>query len=82
MQNVYWSIYLRKKFEISDPTLAETLTLIAAYDDAFVCYINGTEVVRTGGMYYETDAADNGNRVSSLVNVPIEHDGLNIENDY
>ena len=54
MEDGYYSVYIRNTFEIDDPSLVQTLTLNADYDDAFICYINGTEVIRTGGMYYET----------------------------
>ncbi len=46
MQNGYRSVYMRHLFSISDPAAVTELTLTMDYDDAFVAYINGTEVAR------------------------------------
>ena len=40
------SVYLRKKFTISDVSAISSLILDMDYDDAFVAYINGNEVAR------------------------------------
>ena len=40
------SLYLRVPFQITDPTLVHTLQLSMHYDDGFICYLNGHEVVR------------------------------------
>ena len=40
------SVYLRKTFTIPDVTAISSLILDMDYDDAFVAYINGTEVAR------------------------------------
>ena len=40
------SVYLRKKFTITDVTTISSLILDIDYDDAFVAYINGIEVAR------------------------------------
>ncbi len=40
------SFYARIPFSIDDPSQLEGLTLRMKYDDGFVAYINGTEVVR------------------------------------
>ena len=42
----YVSVYMRRLFRVMDPLLANTLTLTVDYDDAFVAYLNGTEVAR------------------------------------
>lgn len=42
------SVYIRKKFTISDTSVVKDLILHMDYDDAFVAYINGTEVARAG----------------------------------
>ncbi|MFH1108834.1 MAG: DNRLRE domain-containing protein [Planctomycetota bacterium] len=47
MSGNYRSFYIRKQFHIDDPALVQTLTLKMYYDDAFVAYLNGTEVART-----------------------------------
>ncbi|MBP7148345.1 MAG: DNRLRE domain-containing protein [Acidobacteria bacterium] len=46
MQNGYVSVYLRKAFRVDDPARVSSLTLTVDYDDAFVVYLNGTEVAR------------------------------------
>ena len=40
------SIYLRKTFTIADVNALEELILHVDYDDAFVAYLNGTEIAR------------------------------------
>ncbi len=40
------SIYLRKTFELADVNSIKELILDVDYDDAFVAYINGTEIAR------------------------------------
>ena len=45
MQMGYSSVYLRKVF-VSDFSAVESLTLLVDYDDAFVAYLNGTEIAR------------------------------------
>ena len=42
------SVYLRIKFTINDLSQIEKLLLLADYDDAFVAYINGKEITRSG----------------------------------
>jgi len=44
----YLSIYFRKTFTLSDTSAVKWLVLRASYDDGFVAYLNGTEVVRRG----------------------------------
>ena len=41
------SIYLRKKFNITNTAIIDQLLLDIDYDDAFVLYLNGTEVARS-----------------------------------
>ena len=40
------SLYVRMKFSISDVSAISKLTLLADYDDGYIAYINGVEVVR------------------------------------
>jgi len=42
------TIYLRKKFIVLSITDIEQAVLLADYDDAFVAYLNGNEVARSG----------------------------------
>ena len=41
------SIYLRKRFTITNTSIIDKLLLDIDYDDAFVLYLNGTEVARS-----------------------------------
>ncbi|MEC8905564.1 MAG: lamin tail domain-containing protein, partial [Verrucomicrobiota bacterium] len=40
------TIYMRMDFEVDNPSLFDTLTLKVRYDDGFVAYLNGTEIIR------------------------------------
>ena len=42
------TLYLRKKFTIEDLAAIQWLTMRVDYDDGFVAYLNGTEIVRRG----------------------------------
>jgi hypothetical protein len=44
MQRKYSTVYLRKKFEVLDPSKIGTLVLEVKYDDGFNVWINGTRV--------------------------------------
>lgn len=46
MLNANASAYLRMPFTLSDPTTLNSLTLSLRYDDGFIAYLNGTEVLR------------------------------------
>lgn len=46
--NKFSTLYLRKKFTVADPSSIKWLILRVDYDDGFVAYLNGTEVVRRG----------------------------------
>ena len=59
MLNQASSAYLRVPFNIDDPGALDSLTLRMHYDDAFVAYINGTEVARRnidGATEYDSTA--------------------------
>ncbi len=43
----YITTYFRKTFNVSDPSLFQSLTLTLVRDDGAVVYLNGTEVFRT-----------------------------------
>jgi len=40
------SVFLRQKFEVTDPNQIQEILLDIDYDDAFVAYINGKEIAR------------------------------------
>lgn len=46
MSGINSTLYLRLPFEVSDPDAIDALVLDMTYDDGFVAYINGVEVVR------------------------------------
>ena len=61
----YFSVYVRKTFNVTDPTAITRLTLAIDYDDGFVAYVNGVEVTRltmqSGPVSYNTHAIINHN---------------------
>ncbi len=47
MRGSYTTVYIRKKFSLASPAAVESLVLSIVYDDAYVAYLNGTEVGRS-----------------------------------
>lgn len=45
-----FSVYLRKQFNIADPSVIAQAILHIDYDDGFVAYLNGVEIARSGSM--------------------------------
>jgi hypothetical protein len=56
MQDGYSTVYLRRHFSVADPGSVFRLTLRVDYDDAFVAYVNRTEVARRGDFVGEYGA--------------------------
>ena len=48
MRNRYSIVYLRKSFSLSEPDKLSELGLAVKYDDAFIAYLNGREILRVG----------------------------------
>jgi len=48
MRNHYTTVYLRTEFEVDNVEKFLNMGLMADYDDAFIAYINGHEVLRVG----------------------------------
>lgn len=48
MRNRYSVVYLRKSFNLSEPNEITELGLVVKYDDAFIVYLNGREILRAG----------------------------------
>ncbi len=48
MQNNYVSVYIRKEFTVDNASLVRNTKLTVDYDDGFVAYLNGEEIVRRG----------------------------------
>ena len=46
MYGRYSTVFLRKRFDVFNPAEIQSLTLNAACDDGFICWINGKEVTR------------------------------------
>ncbi len=46
MRGNYTTFYLRREFEIADPSEVTELHFLADFDDGFIVYLNGVEVVR------------------------------------
>ena len=67
----YITTYFRKTFNVSDPSLFQSLTLSLLYDDGVVAYLNGTEVHRGnmpgGGIGFTTLASVAGEENSATV---------------
>jgi hypothetical protein len=48
MKNSYQRIYMRHEFEVEQADYVAEIGLMINYDDAFIAYLNGKEVVRKG----------------------------------
>ncbi|TKJ34439.1 MAG: hypothetical protein CEE38_18000 [Planctomycetes bacterium B3_Pla] len=48
MKGRYTAVYLRKSFDIVEPDSIGELGLVVKYDDSFIAYLNGDEVLRVG----------------------------------
>ncbi|MHC4749610.1 MAG: outer membrane protein assembly factor BamB family protein [Planctomycetota bacterium] len=48
MKDRYSIVYIRKSFKISEPNDIYELGLVINYDDAFIAYLNGREILRLG----------------------------------
>lgn len=46
----YSSLYVRTRFQVEDPAAVTSLTLVVDYDDAFVAYLNGSEIARSPNL--------------------------------
>ena len=54
MQGINTSIYIRMEFDLSvDPADMQSFFLEMQYDDGFIAYLNGTEIVKTPGIFGE-----------------------------
>ena len=48
MRNRYSVVYIRRLFNLPEPDKLSELGLVVKYDDAFVAYLNGREILRVG----------------------------------
>jgi hypothetical protein len=51
-----FSVYTRARFDIADPAMIKRMVLGVDYDDAFVAWVNGVEVLRAPQMPAGTPA--------------------------
>ena len=70
VQPGYLSVYLRQSFEVPDLGAIDNLLLRMRYDDAFVAYLNGTEVARSPNISASPPAFDS----------PADTGGGNVDN--
>ena len=47
MQGNYSTVFARARFQVADANLVVSMTLAVDYDDAYVAYLNGTEIARS-----------------------------------
>ncbi len=73
MQDTYTTFYMRRRFTVAAPGAVGALTLSVNYDDAFVAYVNGTEVRRRNftGDVTHTSIADASHDASGAVSFDI-----------
>src|SRR6185436_19198338 len=75
MLGINSSLYTRMTFNVLDPLGLDELKLRMKYDDAFVAYLNGTEVARrnmTGSAWNSTSTtARTGDEVLSFEDIDI-----------
>lgn len=48
MKDKYSRVYARRNFEVKDTNTIADLALMINYDDAFIAYLNGKEILRAG----------------------------------
>jgi len=48
MRGNYQAVYIRHEFEIDHAEYLSDMGLMISYDDAFIAYLNGKEVARSG----------------------------------
>ena len=46
MRNKFTTVYIRKEFTMDDPSLYKNVGLAIKYDDAFIAYLNGSQILR------------------------------------
>ena len=48
MRGKYTTVYLRREFDLPEVAKLDSMGLSVSYDDAFIAYLNGKEVLRVG----------------------------------
>lgn len=79
MQNNYTTVYLRKKFTVSNASLVSRLRFDVSIDDGYIIWVNGVEVSRynapAGAFPLNTDVAASSSKVASYVD-EVDNPGL------
>lgn len=74
MKGKYSSLYMRRKFNLSSEDLLKKFVLQMSFDDGFVAYINGKEIVRNSVpddyTYQSLATASNESDSVSVFNIP------------
>jgi outer membrane protein assembly factor BamB len=65
MKDHYTVVYIRKSFSIPKPEDIHELGLVVKYDDAFIAYLNGKEVLRVG-IYNGSGASVSDSDISDI----------------
>lgn len=69
MNGGYTSVFLRKKFNVADPSQFTRVVLESQFDDGFKAWINGVLVIDGNGNMPAGEVAYNGTAVSALENL-------------
>ena len=77
MQENYQSVFIRHRFELADPALAQQMILSVDYDDGFVAYLNGEEIARANMDATEFNSPTIVNHEAGVVEeFPVENIGV------
>ncbi len=75
MQNAYSTLYLRRRFTVSNPDVLESLDLNAVCDDGFMAWINGHPVASRGAPadppLFNSTASESATEPVASANYPI-----------
>ena len=75
MRNNYTTVFMRKQFNVNSPNAVSEMVLQVNYDDAFVAYLNGTEVARSNffGEPHAFSMASSNHEAGAFENFPINN---------
>ncbi|NOX57987.1 MAG: PKD domain-containing protein [Planctomycetes bacterium] len=84
MAGNYVTVYARREFELADGSGVSNVDLVIDYDDAFIAYINGTEVARRnigqpGQAVTRITEADSGREAGSAERIELSVAGLLVD---
>jgi hypothetical protein len=68
MRNLYTTFYIRKKIDLAEDEIDANYVLDIYFDDGFICYINGIEIVRSyAPSSYTYRSTSSGNHESNVL---------------